>query len=292
MDQRAVRVQNGDRDTPDASRGAIDMTLPPLIDIGVNLAHASFRRDRDDVIDRARAAGVATMVVTGTSVPTSRDALALARAHPATLRATAGVHPHDARHCDDAAIEALRDLAQDPAVVAIGECGLDFNRDFSPRPAQERCFEAQLALACDLGRPVFLHERDAHERFVAILRLYRDRLRGAVVHCFTGTAAERDAYLDLGCCLGVTGWICDERRGLGLREVVRGIPDDRLMVETDAPFLLPRDARPRPRDGRNEPALLPLVVRAIAASQGRTESEVAAASTATARRFFGLDALP
>jgi TatD DNase family protein len=261
-----------------------------LVDIGVNLAHASFRHDRDAVITRACAAGVTTMIVTGTSVPSSRAADVLARTRPGTLFATAGVHPHDARHCDDATIPALRALASERGtVVAIGECGLDFNRDFSPRPVQEQWFESQVALAAELGLPLFLHERDAHARFVEILGRHRASLTGGgVVHCFTGTGAELDAYLAMDLHIGITGWICDERRGTHLRELVRRVPLERLMLETDAPFLAPRDLRPRPHGGRNEPGLLPHVLVVVAECLGRAPAEVAAATTATARRLFRL----
>lgn len=258
-----------------------------LVDIGVNLGHRSFERDRRLVIERAAAAGVETLVVTGTSVEGSGKAADLARANPG-LFATAGVHPHDAKHCDETTVERLRALAARPEVVAIGECGLDYNRDFSPRPVQDRWFEAQVALAAELGLPLFLHERDAHARFVEILEPYRAKLTAAVVHCFTGTAAELDAYLALGLHIGITGWICDERRGRHLRDLVRRIPLDRLMVETDAPFLAPRDMRPQPPDRRNEPAFLPHVVRTIAECRGETYDAIARATTATARAFFAL----
>jgi TatD DNase family protein len=260
---------------------------PELIDIGVNLTHASFHQDRELVVDRAAAAGVTTLVLTGTSLRGSQLALDLAAGRPA-LRATVGVHPHDAKSAGEEQLRALRGLGARSECVAIGECGLDFNRDFSPRPVQERVFEAQLSIAAALGKPVFLHERDAHERFHAILAGQRSRLRGAVVHCFTGTGPELDAYLALDCHIGITGWICDERRGLHLRQLVRRVPLDRLMLETDAPFLTPRTMRPRPPRDRNEPAFLPHVLDAVAASLGRPRDEVARATTATARRFFGL----
>src|SRR5262245_46590470 len=228
------------------------------------------------------------MIVTGTSEANSRTAQELAAARPGVLYSTAGVHPHDARNCGAGTIDRLRMLAGQPGVVAIGECGLDFNRDFSPRPVQERWFEAQLALATELGLPVFLHERDAHARFVAILREHRATLPAAVVHCFTGTAAELDAYLELGADIGITGWICDERRGAALRKLTARIPLDHLMIETDAPFLAPRDLRPRV--SRNEPAFLPHILAAIATERREPLAAVAAATTATARRVFGLDA--
>ncbi len=259
---------------------------PAIIDIGVNLTHRSFAADLPAVLGRAQAAGVAHMVVTGTSLPGSSRAVELAAAHPGLLSATAGVHPHDAKHWDAGAPQRLATLAERPQVLAIGECGLDFDRDFSPRPDQERCFAVQLELAATTGLPVFLHERKAHARFVGILAEHRARLCDAVVHCFTGTKAELHRYLDLDCHIGITGWICDERRGLHLRELVRSIPPGRLMIETDAPFLTPRDVRPAPR--RNEPALLAHVARAVAAARGEPVEALADSSTATACAFFGL----
>lgn len=254
-----------------------------LIDIGINLTHASFRSDRDAVVARARAAGVTQMILTGTSLAGSERALVVAA--ELELFATAGVHPHDAKNAVDLEPQ-LRTLARHPRCVAIGECGLDFDRNFSPPAVQETVFSTQLALAAELDKPVFLHERAAHERFFAILEQGRARLLGAVVHCFTGNEAELDAYLALDCHIGITGWICDERRGLPLRALVPRIPLDRLMLETDAPFLVPRTIKPRP--SRNEPALLPHVLATVASALGRSPDEVAAATTATARRFFRL----
>ena len=259
-----------------------------LVDIGINLTHRSFDHDRDEVIARAARAGVATLIVTGTSVAESKRAADLARTRPACF-ATAGVHPHHAAECDGGTIDALRALAADPRVVAIGECGLDFNRNFSPPAAQERWFEAQLALAAEVRLPVFLHERDAADRMLAILAAHRPSLVGGVVHCFTGTSATAERYLALGLHIGITGWICDERRGASLVEAVRAIPLDRMMIETDGPFLLPRTLPPEVlKARRNEPAFLPEVVTAIARATGRDASEIATKTTRTARQFFRL----
>ncbi len=259
-----------------------------LVDIGVNLTNRAFRKDRDDVIANALAAGVTAMVVIGTSESESEAALALARTRPGILYATAGVHPHDARHWRTETPERLKMLAAETVVVAIGETGLDFNRDFSPRPAQERVLAAQLELAVELQVSVFLHEREAHERLVGILKEYRDRLGAVVIHCFTGSRSELFAYLDLGLHIGITGWICDERRGLHLRELVPNIPLGRLMIETDAPYLLPRDLKPRPKSRRNEPAYLPHVAQTIAACRGLPVADLADATTRAARAFFGM----
>jgi TatD DNase family protein len=259
-----------------------------LIDIGANLTHKSFSADLERVLERARGAGLATIVVTGTSVAASRAAVALASGRAPALYATAGVHPHDASTFDDRAQEELRALAADPAVRALGECGLDYNRNFSPRAAQLHAFEAQLALAGELKLPVFVHDREAHDDMLALLRRYRDRIAGAVIHCFTGERHELHAYLDLDLHIGITGWICDERRGLHLRELVRDIPAHRLMLETDAPYLLPRTLDPAPANRRNEPAFLPLVLEAVAGCTGRPAEQVARETTRTARAFFAI----
>jgi TatD DNase family protein len=265
------------------------MTEPhSIIDIGVNLAHQSFKADRKEVIARAFAAGVRTMIVTGTSVANSREAQRIAGDYPGQIFATAGVHPHDSRNCNDHTIADLRQMAQLPEVVAIGECGLDFNRDFSPRPLQEKWFEVQVALAEEVQLPLFLHERDAQPRFCKILAATR-RQTPAVLHCFTGTREELKTYLDIGLHIGITGWICDERRGTHLRQLIRDIPPDRLMIETDAPFLFPRSMPERPKHARNEPAFLPHILHTIASCLGKPASEVAETTTKTAKKFFHLE---
>ncbi len=262
-----------------------------MIDIGANLAHDSFEADRDAVLARARAAGVTAIVVTGSSTDNSRKALALARAHPGVLWATAGLHPHHAAEYSAAHEAAFRELAGNTEVVALGECGLDYFRDLSPRADQRRAFAAQLALAAELGKPLFLHQRDAHADFLPMLKEHRGRLADTVVHCFTDTPAALEDYLSLGCSIGITGWVCDERRGLPLRQAVKVIPDDRLLVETDAPYLLPRTvpaAVARSLHRRNEPMFLPYVVRALAEARGQDEAHVAAVTAANAKRFFRL----
>jgi TatD DNase family protein len=260
---------------------------PTLVDIGLNLCHDSFDQDRDDVLATAQAAGVSHFVITGSTLESTAAAIRLAHTDPTRFRCTAGVHPHHAGELRADDLPRLRELLADPAVAAAGECGLDFFRNFSPHDAQERAFRWQLELAAESGKPVFLHQRDAHDAFVAILRDYLPRLAGGVAHCFTGDARELDEYLDLGLSIGITGWICDERRGLHLRELVRRIPLQRLMVETDAPYLLPRDLQPKPAHRRNEPKYLPHVAKAVAACRGEPYATVADATTRNALEFFG-----
>jgi TatD DNase family protein len=264
-----------------------DMSSYRLIDIGANLTHESFQHDLTQVLERATAAGVGAIVVTGASQHGSEQALQLAEQHP-QLYATAGVHPHEAAHYSDSIHTRLQQLATHPRVLAVGECGLDFYRDLSPRPAQEHCFARQLELACANGKSVFMHERDAHDRFVAILGQYINDLPKTVLHCFTGTESQLQAYLELGCHIGITGWICDERRGHHLREFIGAIPADRLMLETDAPYLLPRDLRPKPATRRNEPCYLPHILATVAAAVGKPPAQVAAETTANAQAFFNI----
>ena len=261
-----------------------------LIDIGCNLTHDSFDADRDAVLAAARDAGVMQMVVTGASFEGSRQALELSRAHPGVLFGTAGVHPHHASDWSTEGESLLREIIQAPETVAVGETGLDYFRDFSPRADQARAFEAQLQLGVDSGLPLFLHLRDAHEDFHAILREARDRLSEVVVHCFTGSRKELFAYLDLDCHIGITGWICDERRGTHMKEYLHNIPADRLMIETDAPYLKPRNLRPRVKSHRNEPRFLPWILGTLAAARGDHPAELARVTTANARRFFRLPA--
>ncbi|MEQ1437884.1 TatD family hydrolase [Fontimonas sp. SYSU GA230001] len=261
-----------------------------LVDIGANLAHDSFDADLDAVLERAAAAGVTQIVVTGSSADSNRKALALARRHRGRLHATAGLHPHHAADWSDALAAQIRELATLPEVVSLGECGLDYFRNYASHDDQRRAFAAQLAIAADTHRPLFLHQRDAHADFLAMLREHRPQLGKVVVHCFTDTQAALEDYLALDCHIGITGWICDERRGAHLLEAVRIIPDERLMIETDAPYLLPRTA-PKVSHRRNEPAFLVWIVRALAQARGQTEAQIAQATRATARAFFGFPAV-
>jgi len=265
------------------------MVYTGLVDIGANLTSGRFRQDLEATLERAQAAGLSHILVTGTDLEASREALALARSRPGFLHATAGVHPHNAKHWSRASALELQTLLEAEAVVALGECGLDFNRNFSPREDQLSCFEAQLAMAGDCRKPVFLHQRDAHEAFLPLLQRYRKRLSGAVVHCFTGTEAELRDYLALDCHIGITGWLCDQRRGAGLRELVAQIPDERLLIETDAPYLLPHNLPKELKAKRNEPGFLPYVLQTLAECRGQSPEEVARLTGNNARRLFGLE---
>lgn len=258
--------------------------MTPWIDIGVNSAHAPLANAAPEVFQRGRAAGVRGALLTGTCLASSALVSKQAEAAGAGYGATAGVHPHDAKDASADLEDQLRQRLKDPAVCAVGETGLDFNRDYSPRATQERVFALQLALAAETGLPLFLHERDAAERFQACFAPFAGRVRG-VLHCFTGDPAMLAWGLGQGLYFGITGWVCDERRGEALRAAVRQIPEDRLLLETDAPFLVPRTLRPRPR--HNEPAYLPVVAETVAALRGTSLAALAEGCLANTLALFG-----
>ena len=259
-----------------------------LIDIGANLTHKSFAHDFESVVADAVEAGLAHIILTGTDLPTSRAALALSTERPELFSCTVGFHPHIAQSVSAADLNAADELSALPEVVAVGETGLDFNRNYSPPERQLAIFERQLQLAVALQKPVFLHQRDAHTALLDLLKRYRCDLPGGVVHCFTDNEAALLDYLELDMYIGVTGWICDERRGELLQSLVAKIPDDRLLVETDAPYLLPRTLTPQPGSRRNEPKYLIEVLKTIAYHRQQAVEVVARHSAENAIRLFGL----
>jgi len=258
-----------------------------LIDIGLNLMHKSFN-NKEDIIAEANKVGVSQFIITGTNIKSSQLALEYAKKEKFKniLFSTAGVHPHDAKTCDENTITNLEKFSKENTVVAIGECGLDYNRNYSPQDVQRKWFEKQIQLAEKLDMPLFLHERDAHEDMVKILEEYPKMATKSVIHCFTGTKEEAKNYLELGCYIGVTGWICDERRGQSLQEAVKIIPPEKLMIETDAPFLIPRDLQPKPKSNKNKPEYLPHILKSIAEYKNQNYEELAKEVTKTTKEFF------
>ena len=262
-----------------------------MIDIGANLGHSSFSHDLSDVLDRAKTNGINEIIVTGTDVAASQNASRLARQHPKRLFATAGVHPHDASSYNTDASRAIRELATFDEVVAIGETGLDFNRNFSSVDQQVSAFEQQLQIAAELNMPVFIHERDASDKMITMLKEYQSSIDKMVIHCFTGDAKTLQAYLELDLYIGITGWICDERRGKHLHDLVRDIPVGRLMLETDAPYLMPRNYPAKKQlhsSRRNEPCTLAHTASVLAQCRGETLAELIEHSRDTTIQFFGL----
>jgi TatD DNase family protein len=257
-----------------------------LIDIGANLTHDSFANDFTDVIARARSAGVTRMIVTGSNVEGSRKAIELAAQYDGELFATAGIHPH---HADEFSVDAVSEIeAIIGQAVAVGECGLDFFRNFCPQDKQLQAFEGQLRIAAACRKPVFLHQRDAHDPFTELLNEYLPQICGGVAHCFTGNRTEMTEYLDMGLYIGITGWVCDERRSEDLREALPYLPLERILLETDAPYLLPRDLKDKPANRRNEPSLLPHILEITAHYMRKPAATVAEAATHNTEKLFKL----
>lgn len=268
-----------------------------MIDIGINLLHSQFDDDRGAVLERARNAGVHTVILTATDLGSARACQQFIEQYGdqpgPTLHTTAGVHPHDAASAPVDLAERLEALATHPSVVAIGEAGLDYNRNFSPRDVQRSVFEVQAALAAQLRKTLFVHDRDSDGEVLDILQTAGNTPSQVIVHCFTGDGATLDGYLQAGYWIGITGWVCDRRRGAGLRDIVTRIPLERLLIETDAPFLLPhnvpKDIADAPRGRRNEPAYLPYVVQQLATLYAVTPQALAAQTAANARQAFALN---
>ena len=255
-----------------------------MFDICVNLDSDRFQSDRQEVLARAYQQGITTIALTGNNLGSSKRMTDLAATDPARLCSTAGIHPHDADSYNESMWPELVHLAKHPRVKAVGECGLDHNRQFSPSPQQEVCFRAHISLAEQINKPLFLHQRDAFAEFVRII----DEMAPTVpmiVHCFTDGPRELDQLLDRGCFIGITGWICDDRRNSQLKLAVKNLPLDRVMIETDAPWLTPRSLK---KVRRNEPAYLPIVAQRLAEEMNVTLDELVQHSTENAKRFFGM----
>ncbi|KAJ8910788.1 hypothetical protein NQ315_015129 [Exocentrus adspersus] len=281
-----------------------------LIDVGANLTNKKYSRDLDSVILRAKDSGVQKIMVTGTSLKASKEALRLTRIYPNTLYSTAGIHPHDAKSYTDESWEELQRLAENIECVAIGECGLDYNRNFSEPEDQRMVFKKHIKLAIELKKPLFVHERDAHEDLLQILDEFKGKLPPILVHCFTGSFEHALAYLDKGFYIGLTGYLCKDKSDTGVRKLLENgsMPLDRLVVETDAPFMYPNTRASKlpthVKDGltersmmflhryctfqRNEPCSLPAIVEMIAAFMKKKPEEVALATSFNAMKLFGL----
>ena len=259
-----------------------------MIDIGVNFTNKRFDKDRSDIIQRAKKNKVSGFLVTGTNIEESKKALDLCQQFPNYLNCTAGVHPHDADHVSANYLEEITELARHHQVKAIGECGLDFNRNFSAAEQQLKVFQQQIDLAVVLKLPLFLHQREAFEPWLELLKPALGKVPAMVSHCFTGNKKELERCLAADMYIGITGWLCDERRGQELRDIIKYIPLNRLMIETDAPYLTPRNIRPKPKSSRNEPSYLPYVVQTYAELTGLSSEIIIQQSTINAQKVFDL----
>ena len=250
-----------------------------------HLDDRSYADDLDEVIERARSAQVCAMMTVGTDGPSSGRAVVIADQYP-DVYAAVGLHPHDAKFCDEETLGGLKDLARHEKVRAWGEIGLDFNRMYSPAKVQERWFERQIENALEMRLPMIFHERDSRGRFKDILKSFWKNEYKGVVHCFSGSEDDLDVYLDLGLHIGITGIVTMKSRGAALRRMVQRIPAERLLVETDAPYLTPAPERNKHR--RNEPAFVRSVLLRLADVRREPAEDLAAVVWSNTCRLFDL----
>ena len=256
-----------------------------IFDSHCHLDDNSYTQDLDKVIKRAQSAGVARLMTVGVNDKTSARAVKLAEFHP-EIFASVGVHPHDVKNCRESVIEDLIRLAANPKVRAWGEIGLDFNRMYSPRKDQEMWFEKQLETADQLELPMIFHERDSNGRFLEILKKQAVKKLNGVVHCFSGDRNELEQYLDLGLYIGITGILTIKGRGARLRKLAPIIPLDRLLVETDAPYLVPAPEKNQHR--RNEPAFVKSVLLKLAEVKQEDPNQLSEIIWHNTCRLYGL----
>ncbi len=257
-----------------------------IFDSHCHLDDKAYRKDIAGVIERAHQNGVMRMMTVGVNQKTAVRAVSLAEAH-ADLYASVGFHPHDASQCHPAALDFLKALAQKPKVRAWGEIGLDYNRMYSPRKDQEKWFIRQLEIAAELNLPIIFHERDSNGRFLEILNVHLKKEQTGVIHCFSGNSNELQHYLELGFYIGITGILTLKTRGAGLRQMVPCIPADRLVVETDAPYLTPAPEKNHTRC--NEPAFVKSVLLKLAEVRAEDPNQLAQTIWNNTNRLYRID---
>ena len=256
-----------------------------LFDIGANLTHKSFNKDLKEVLERAFKNGVNNICITGCNLSDSKKALEIAQLFPDNLITTCGIHPHYADSFDKKSILEIYDVCQNTLVKAIGETGLDFNRNYSDKDKQIESFLNHIKIANKLNLPMFLHQRDAHQDFMYCINTEKPEVK-CVVHCFTGQKNELEDYLIKDFYIGLTGWICDPKRGSHLEELIPIIPLDKLLIETDSPYLLPKNLKIKGR--RNEPSFLNEILKKIVEVRKETETEIKEALMKNSLYFFNL----
>lgn len=255
-------------------------------DIGANLTHESFNKDLSDVIRNAKSTGIKKICITSTSIEDTKLSLKIAGSDKDFFITTCGIHPHYADTFIESNIEDIKKLCTNSLIKAVGETGLDFNRNFSLKENQINCFESQLEIAQELTLPIFMHQREAHESFMSCLNNF-DLNVNAVVHCFTENKKEFYEYLEKGFWIGFTGWICDPKRGKHMESLISSMPLDRVMIETDSPYLLPKNLKVKGR--RNEPKYIYEIAKRIADLQKKDIGEIAGLLYENSLEFFKLE---
>ena len=259
----------------------------PLIDIGANLLDKKLYQNIDSIIQKSRSNNVEKIIITSSHINDTKEAIKLIHKEPNIFYTTVGFHPHNAKEYSQELFSEIKSLLQYKEVKSIGETGLDFYRNFSSPKDQQISFEAHLELSIEKNIPLFLHERDAHERFTEITSSYIEDLPKSVVHCFTGNKKSLQKYIDMGFYIGITGWLCDERRGKHLEELIPLIPLDKLMIETDAPYLLPRDMG-LDNSTRNEPKYLKHIAKKVSGLRKESEELILSAIYMNSIDFFNI----
>ena len=234
-----------------------------IFDIACNFTSERFDKDLEIVIERAIKNNVTKFGLICSSISDIPKLIHIQKTYSELMSFTIGVHPHHASEVDESSLIELKNLINEHSPNAIGETGLDFFRNLSTYEEQIYAFEEQIKIAIELNKPLFLHQRDSHNDFIKILKKYASDINKAVVHCFTGTQSELDDYLELNFFIGVTGWICDEKRNVELRKTIKNIPLSKLMIETDCPYLIPKNLADKPSNNRNEPSYLNHIVDEI-----------------------------
>ena len=258
-----------------------------LIDIGANLTHPELYNQLDKIVENIKTADIKKVIITSSNLGDTKTALNIINLYPDLFYTTVGFHPHNAKDFSLEDVDKIHDYGKDKNIVAIGECGLDYYREYSTKEQQIYCFEEQLSIAESLELPLFLHERHAHKDFSKILKSHINKIKNSVVHCFTGTKNELKTYLDMGCYIGITGWISDTNRGKHLHDLLEYIPEDRLMIETDSPYLIPHNL-PFKHNGINEPSFLNFVAQTIAECLNKDINEIKEVTCKNTKRFFSI----
>jgi len=268
----------------------IILDMQQIIDIGANLTDKQFRNDLYEILEKAYQQNI-TIIITGSTIKSSYDAFEIVRKNQKyNLFSTVGIHPHNAKMWNEKTKSSIIDLSKNKEIVAIGECGLDYNRMFSTKEQQLYCFEQHIQIAIDAELPLFCHERDAFDDFIKIIDKYKNKLIEKnikiVIHCFTGNLYEASEYIKRGCYIGLTGFICDDRRNINITNIIRKhiIPLDKLMTETDAPYMTPSFSIPR----RNEPSNIKYVIGKLAELFSLSENEIISQTTRNAISVFNL----
>tara|TARA_B100001769_G_scaffold141142_1_gene110560 strand:+ start:466 stop:1257 length:792 start_codon:yes stop_codon:yes gene_type:complete len=263
------------------------MNSPSLIDIGANLTHPKLYDQLNKIVNNILSSETEIVIITSSNIEDTTIALDIISKYPEIFYTTIGYHPHNAKDFKIEHINKINKYSKNNKVIAIGECGLDYYREYSSVEQQIFCFENHLIIAKDNNMPIFLHERQAHGDFIALLKKYKHDIDKAVVHCFTGQKKELEAYLDLGCYIGITGWISDLDRGQHLHDLIKYIPKDKLMIETDSPYLIPKNL-PFKHDGVNQPSYLNYVAESIAECLNEDITFVQEIVTENTKNFFSL----